>query len=405
MSLVEKIGLNATWTAVLTMGIMCAILYIIHRLTKEVKCLQSVGPQVPTFLIAAALSNSYILPGPKYPLYSSINSIVLPISLALMLLSIDIKSVTKTIGFRPFILMVFACFATFIGGLVSGLIFTPDQDGCIGLAAAVAMGIGGAENYMATANALKMSEDKIGVMLAVALVAYAVAISIQYFVAGNKPLTTRLDAWIKPKQNPREIAEFVKAHESERTFFKWGPVVIQAMIASACLCVAFSNLIGKMIPKIALPGGGVLTISWYLVLTTVCILVDTLTPAKKIPNMQTVGLATLYISVMAVFAKTNIIAAFKYAHLFFIILLAYLIHIALIYISAKLLRVDSVTAVTASVAALGGAASAPLVPMLADLPELIPLSVLLATVGYALANYMGWGLGEILLSVIYNITI
>ena len=65
-----------------------------------------------------------------------------------------------------------------------------------------------------------------------------------------------------------------------------------------------------------------------------------------------------------------------------------LIHFGFIVVGARLLRLDVNMAVVASVAAVGGAASAP-VAAAYHREELVPVSIMLALIGYGLGNYLG----------------
>ena len=64
------------------------------------------------------------------------------------------------------------------------------------------------------------------------------------------------------------------------------------------------------------------------------------------------------------------------------------IHFVFIIIGARLFRVDVSMAAVSSVSAVGGAASAP-VAAAYHREELVPISIMLALLGYALGNYLG----------------
>ena len=64
------------------------------------------------------------------------------------------------------------------------------------------------------------------------------------------------------------------------------------------------------------------------------------------------------------------------------------IHFLFIVLGARLFRLDVSMAATASVAAVGGAASAPVAAGF-HREELVPISIMLALIGYALGNYLG----------------
>ena len=62
------------------------------------------------------------------------------------------------------------------------------------------------------------------------------------------------------------------------------------------------------------------------------------------------------------------------------------IHGVFILLAAKLFRIDVHTAAIASAANIGGAASAPVVAAYHD-ERLVPVSILMALIGYAIGNY------------------
>ncbi len=64
------------------------------------------------------------------------------------------------------------------------------------------------------------------------------------------------------------------------------------------------------------------------------------------------------------------------------------IHFAFIVVGARLFRLDVSMAAVASVAGVGGAASAPVAAGY-HREELVPVSIMLALIGYALGNYLG----------------
>ena len=76
--------------------------------------------------------------------------------------------------------------------------------------------------------------------------------------------------------------------------------------------------------------------------------------------------------------------------LFFLIagFLTIAIHLVFVLVGAKLLKLDVSMAAVASVASVGGAASAPVAAGY-HREELVPVSIMLALIGYALGNYLG----------------
>ena len=69
-------------------------------------------------------------------------------------------------------------------------------------------------------------------------------------------------------------------------------------------------------------------------------------------------------------------------------ILCILVHFGFIILGAKLFRVDVSMAAVSSVAAVGGAASAPVAAGF-HREDLVPVSIMLALIGYGLGNYLG----------------
>ncbi len=404
-SLIQMIGLNDLWTQVLVLGLMCVILAGIHYVTPKFKVTRSLGPQVPTFFIALALSNLRIFPAPDYALYNNIYNVGLPVALALLLLSIDIRAMVKSLKPRVFVVMVCACFATFFGALVAGIVFRPDVLGVKTLASCAGAAIGGTENMLATAAALEIDHDLIGAITAINMLVYTVSCMILFGVAGSDAMLGRLNSWIKPLQDPKALAAEVHSHAKNKEYFPINTKTTLMMVASVMGCIAVSQFVAKFIKPIPLPGGGEITISWYLILTTVCLVVGTFTPVGKFELIEHAAMPLLFLSVMAIFLKADLLASLEMINLFPVVLTMYMLHKVFVIISAKILRVDALTSVTASMAAIGGGASAPMIPTVAGVPEMIPLSIIFATIGYAFANYLAWADGQILLKLLHGITV
>lgn len=397
------IGLGPVWTPILVLGLMCFILAGIHIFTPKYKFTRSLGPQVPTFFIALALSNLHIFPAPTYTLYSDVYNIVLPVALAMLLLSIDIRTLFKCLKPKIFLIMVCACFATFFAAIIAGLILRPDVDGVKTLASCAASAIGGTENLLATAAALGVKENLVGAITALNMLVYTISCMILFGTAGSEVLLNKLDKWIKPTQDPRAIA--AEVHANKKEFYESTSINILVMGGVVMGCIAVSQLTAKFIKPISLPGGGLITISWYLFLTTVCLLIGTYTHIGKIKLLSQVAMPLLFLSVMAVFLRADLVASFAMIQYFPVILVMYMLHKVILIFCAKALRVDALTTVTASMAAIGGAASAPMIPTVAGVPELIPVSIIFATMGYAFANYLGWIDGEVLLKLLHGFTV
>jgi len=110
-------------------------------------------------------------------------------------------------------------------------------------------------------------------------------------------------------------------------------------------------------------------------------------PARKIPGSHVLAMALVYLFVARMGARASVDGLAGQALPF--VGGAYLwivIHGAFLLLAAKLLKADVHTAAIASAANIGGAASAPVVAAYHD-DRLVPVSILMALLGYAVGNY------------------
>jgi uncharacterized membrane protein len=134
--------------------------------------------------------------------------------------------------------------------------------------------------------------------------------------------------------------------------------------------------------------------TWRILLLTTLSLTLSTTRISTLPNATALGTAMIYVFVAGMGARASIeglgqAPAFLLGGLIWI-----LIHGAFCVLGAKIFRVDVSSAAIASAANIGAAASAPIVAAF-HRPSLVPVSILMALIGYALGNYLGWAAGHL----------
>jgi uncharacterized membrane protein len=127
--------------------------------------------------------------------------------------------------------------------------------------------------------------------------------------------------------------------------------------------------------------------TWRILLLTTISLILSTTRISKLPNATALGTAMIYIFVAGMGARASVeglaqAPAFLLGGFIWIF-----IHGAFCVAGAKIFRVDVHSAAIASAANIGAAASAPIVAAF-HRPSLVPISVLMALIGYALGNYL-----------------
>jgi uncharacterized membrane protein len=127
--------------------------------------------------------------------------------------------------------------------------------------------------------------------------------------------------------------------------------------------------------------------TWRILLVTSLALLLSLTRAKKIPGSHPLAMALVYLFVARMGGSADISGLAADAPWF--VAGAYIwifVHGAFCLMGAKLFKVDVHTAAIASAANIGGAASAPIVAAYHS-EALVPVSILMALIGYAVGNY------------------
>lgn len=129
------------------------------------------------------------------------------------------------------------------------------------------------------------------------------------------------------------------------------------------------------------------TSTWVILLVTTFSLVLSATPAHHIPGSQNLAIAIIYVFVAGMGARAALegLSQAPWFALGAFIWIA--IHGAFCLAGSWIFKVDVHSAAIASAANIGGAASAPVVAAY-HRPSLVPVSILMALIGYAMGNYL-----------------
>ena len=156
------------------------------------------------------------------------------------------------------------------------------------------------------------------------------------------------------------------------------------LLALGFICTWAAQTISGSLPEIK----PILTASsWKILLITTMGLLLSLTPARRIPASHELAMALVYIFVANMGAKADVSGLTGSAAWFILACFIWIaVHGAFCLLGAYLLRVDLHSTVIASAANIGGAASAPVVAAHHN-EKLVPVSILMALMGYAIGTY------------------
>lgn len=139
---------------------------------------------------------------------------------------------------------------------------------------------------------------------------------------------------------------------------------------------------------------------WLIVTATTIGVLLSFTKARNIEGSgaSKIGSVFIFVLVATIGMKMNVLHIFDHPGLFVVGLIWMAFHVGLLFVVAKLIRAPYFFLAVGSKANVGGAASAPVVAA-AFHPSLAPVGVLLAVLGYALGTYGAWLCGVLMQSI------
>jgi uncharacterized membrane protein len=355
------------------------------------------------YFVPSLLTNTGLVPKDTH-IYFIASRYLLPASLVLLTVSIDLKAV---VGLGPKALIMFftATFSVIIGGPLALIIvswISPETVGGIGpdavwrgFSTIAGSWIGGGANQAALYEVFKPSESIYSAMITVDVVVAEIWMAVILLGAGK---SDRVDAWLKAdnrsvKELQGKMEEFLK--RTARI-----PTLADAMkiLGIAFGAVALSHAAGDFLaPWFAEHAPYTANFSftsdffWIVIIATTIGLLLSFTPAR---NLEGVGASRwgsvfIYILVGSIGMKMDLMEALSQPGLIGVGALWMTIHVLILVVVARLIKAPFFFLAVGSKANIGGAASAP-VAAAAFHPSLAPVGVLLAVLGYALGTYGGW---------------
>ena len=144
-----------------------------------------------------------------------------------------------------------------------------------------------------------------------------------------------------------------------------------------------SGLVAPLLPEV---GQVLSTSTWRILLVTTFGILLSFTPAKRIPSSHNLAMALVYLFVARMGASASLEGLTQAPAFLLGAAIWIVIHGLFCLAGAWLLKVDVHSAAIASAANVGGAASAPVVAAY-HRESLVPVSILMALLGYAIGNY------------------
>jgi uncharacterized membrane protein len=366
------------------------------------------------YFIPAAFNSLGIVDGETSSLYFVASRYLLPASLVLLCLSIDLKGIYN-LGPKALIMFFAATFGIVIGGPIALYVvgqFSPEVFGgdgpeamWRGLSTVAGSWIGGGANQAALKEISGTLDKQFSIML---IVDVFVANLWMPFLLYGALRTKEIDKWLKADSSAvdalKERVEKYSASIARIPSFTdlmvivgiaFGAVAISHIVAdfaSVNIANSFSSTLADNPSSIvkylsSLENG----FFWIVIMATTLGVALSFTKANKYEGAgaSKVGSLFLYILVATIGMKMDVGALIEnwttYSSAIIIGLIWMLVHITVLIIVARIIKAPFFFVAVGSQANVGGAASAPIVAS-AFSTALAPVGVLLAVLGYAVGT-------------------
>lgn len=370
---------------------------------------------VPSLLLCYFIPSIYSTLGwidsSSSQLYYVASRYLLPASLVLLTLSIDLKAVLS-LGWKAIAMFLTGTLGIVIGGPLAMLVIgtidpsileasSPDNEIWRGLATVAGSWIGGGANQTAMLEVYQPSSSLFSAMVTVDIIMANLWLA---FLLYGASMATKVDRWLG--SDTSAISHLRKQVQDYQDKIKRIPSLpdLMSILAVAFGITALGHVIGDNIaPWITENAPRLREFSldsaffWIVVTATTGGLLVSFTKLRTLEGAgaSKIGSLFLYILVMTIGLKMDLTAFVEAPGYFLIGLLWILVHITLLLLVAKLIKAPLFFVAVGSQANVGGAASAPIVAS-AFHPALAPVGVLLAVLGYALGTYGAYATAEIM---------
>lgn len=362
------------------------------------------------YFLPAFLNTFGIVSADESNLYFVASRYLLPASLVLLCLNIDVQGI-KRLGPKALIMFFTATVGIVIGGPIALWIvskFSPDllnDEIWRGLATVAGSWIGGGANQTAMKEVYLASDQLFSAMIVVDVFVANVFMSVLLFGTGyNKRINKFFkadDSAIESLKNKME--SFQKKMAKVATFKDLMMLTALAFVAIG-LAHFLSNIISPSVSKwlevlketsptkAALMSSFGSGFFWLVVFSTIFGIGLSFTKAREFEGIgaSKIGTVFLYLLVATIGMKMDILELINnwgiFKFLISIGLIWITIHAIFLFIVAKIIKAPFFYVAVGSQANIGGAASAPVVAA-AFSPSLAPVGVLLAVLGYAVGTF------------------
>ena len=387
------------------MGILAAVFTTSHSGHPFWKKFHTfVPPLLLCYFLPSVVSTLGIISGEHSQLYFVSSRYLLPTSLVLLTLSVDLRGIVR-LGPKAGILFLVGTLGILLGGPIAILVVSAVDPTVVGgqgpdavwrgMATVAGSWIGGGANQTAMKEIFEVGDDIFSAMIAVDILLEGVWLAVLLYAAARAPsIDARIGADTRAIEELRLRVESYQAEQERIPRLTDTMQVLGVGFGVTAIAHLAAGQIAPWIEREA-PGLSVYNLTssffWIVVIATTISLILSNTRLRRLEGVgaSRIGSALLYVLIASIGMRMNILAVMESPGLFAVGALWILFHAALLILVARIIRAPVFFVAVGSQANIGGAASAPVVAS-AFHPSLAPVGVLLAVVGYGVGTYAAY---------------
>lgn len=365
------------------------------------------------YFIPSVLNSFGIISGKDSNLYFVASRYLLPASLVLLTISVDLPAI-KRLGSKAVIMFFTGTIGIVLGGPLSILLASMISPNLLGgqgpeavwrgFATVAGSWIGGGANQAAMKEIFDVGDSLFSAMIAIDVIVANIWMALLLYGTG---MDDKINKWFdadvssiddlkrRMEQYKEQIMRIPETNDTMRVLAIGFGITGIAHLGADTIAPAIKNAAPEL-ARFSLTSG----FFWLIVISTTIAILLSFTKLREIEGVgaSRIGSVFIYILVATIGMKMDILSIFDNPSLFIIGLIWMTIHAILLIIVAKIIKAPFFFLAVGSKANVGGAASAPILAS-AFHPSLAPVGVLLAVMGYAIGTYGAWLCG-ILMQVV-----
>ena len=319
--------------------------------------------------------------------YKAFKSNLLPAMIFLMLLQSDIRKILK-LGKKILLTFFLASLSISLGFIVMFTLmnsyFEPEAWKAFGALSGSWMG--GTGNMVAIQSALELPDSKMGYVLLIDSIDYAIWVMILLALV---PFAKHFNRWTKADGNLLEKLTNTLETEKEKKELNFPSLFM--MLGLALMVSVIAQTLAPLLPTTSF----LTNTTWVVIIATFTGILFGLTAVGKEASAQPLANIMLYLIVALIASRANFAELTQAPLYIFAGFIIIAIHASIMVIFAKLFKLDLFSLGVASLANIGGVASAPILAGAYN-KALIPIGVLMAMMGYIVGTFMGLGVSQVL---------